>query len=419
MTPAEKAAEQARIAREKELLEKAAEDKKLQEIIESNLKQIQADQADQANLVDQANQQTGNLDVSLYSLENYLFKDRRDQHKSRDEEVQNELINCGLSSPPTTSSKTQRETPSQAQSQESDGNLIGETLSFQIMTYRKLIAEDNNIERKYLTMAKLEKAMEELRRIQPSPPSQNSNPNAQAREQIPTTQPHLKELIEKELKHFSYTLDKIKRYKRHITVLETHLETGTTPRTLDRNRFPQAFNQHNPDLNKEIDTIINNAQIQMMQATIQFLKSENAKLNEHAKEKEEALTKKGAGAETKKARESIEKEDAKDKVAMDKVEKRVREKELRKEGASKERENKRQEREEPKEQRERYQRKEERREGRQANNYRSCYNSRNYDNSSRSHNNNYRSNPNNYRNSYYKQNLEERLSFPENHPYRP
>lgn len=411
----EKAEEQARQAREKELLEKAEKDKRLQEVIERNLKQIQEDQA---------NQEPGNLEVSLYSLNDYLFQDRRDKLKSKEDEVQNELVNCGLSSPATVSSKTPSKTQSQAQDQQNDGNLIEETLSFQIATYRRLIAEDTDIERTHRTMAKLEEAMAELKRTQPSQPSLNSNPNTQAK--VPTTQPNLnKELIQKELRHYSYTLDKIKRYNRHITVLETHLDTGTTPRTLDRNRFPQAFNKQNQDLNDEINKIITNAQIQMMQATVRFLKQENEKLNKHAKEKEETLNKQGAEEETKRAKEAMEKNDEKEKIAMSKVEKRVKEKELREKGENQEDEEARGEREKPKKQRERYQRqrKEETREkeGRHDYNHRSRYNQRDHHNGPRS-SNNYGSNHNNHGNSYgdrnYKPSLAERLSFPENHPYR-
>lgn len=410
MTPEEKAQENAREAREKELLEKAEKEKRLQEAIEKNLKQIQVDQ------------ETGNLDISLYSLKNYLFQDRRDKLNSRENEVDNELINCGLSSPATTSNKTPSKTQSQAQSRQSDANLIEETLSFQIATYRQLLAEDNDINRKYQTMAKLEKAMEELKRMQPSQ-NLTSNPNTQAK--IPTTQPNLnKELIQKELRHYSYTLDKIKRYNRHITVLETHLDTGTTPRTLDRNRFPQAFNKQNQDLNDEINKIIANAQIQMMQATVRFLKQENEKLNKHAKEKEETLNKQGAEEEIKRAKEAMEKNDEKEKIAMSKVEKRVKEKELKGRGEKQEGEEARGEREKPKQQRERYQRrrKEETREkeGRHDYNHRSYYNQRDHNGPRR--NNNYGSNHNNHGNSYgdrnYKPSLAERLSFPEKHPYR-
>jgi hypothetical protein len=413
----EEKAEENRKAMERELLEKAEKEKSLQEAIEKNLKQIQEDQA---------NQEPGNLEVSLYSPNNYLFQGRRDNLRSKEDEVQNELVNCGLSSPATVSNKTPSRTQSQAQNQQNDDDLIEETLSFQIATYKRLIAKDNDIERTHKTMAKLEKAMAELKRIQQSQPSKNltSNPNTQAK--VPTTQPNLnKELIQKELRHYRYTLDKIKRYNRHITVLETHLETGTTPRTLDRNRFPQAFNKQNPDLNEEINKIITNAQTQMMQATVRFLKQEKEKLSEHAREKEETLNKQGAEEETKKTKEAIEKDNEKDKVAMDKVEKRVKEKELKERGENKEEEEPRGEKKKPNRPKERYQRQEKeggKEEGRQGFNHRSRYNSGNHNNGTRSYNNNYRSNHNNHGNSYgnrnYKPNLAERLSFPENHPYR-
>ena len=57
-------------------------------------------------------------------------------------------------------------------------------------------------------------------------------------------------------------------YRNHIRILETHLESNTTPKALDRNQFPNAILKHDSQLNDEIESIILDTQKQIMNTTI-------------------------------------------------------------------------------------------------------------------------------------------------------
>ena len=73
------------------------------------------------------------------------------------------------------------------------------------------------------------------------------------------------------------TLDKVQKYNQHISILTAYHDNESTPKSLDRSRFPPPLLPRDTILTKKIDEVIKRCQQELIQTTINHLTDLNDK----------------------------------------------------------------------------------------------------------------------------------------------